>query len=213
MGSAVSPAGEKPHAVCMPFPAQGHVIPMMKMAKILHRKGFHVTFVHTEFNHRRLVRSRGVDAVAGLPDFRFATIPDGLPPSDADATQDAAAICTSAMTTCLPHFKALLAGLDGSDGVPPVTCVVADACLTFSIDATADHGVPCALLCTASACGSLGYRHYRLFIEKGLVPLKGLARSLDNSIKFCVYALRDGLDSVSISKYFIRFQIFVTLNF
>ncbi|GJM85346.1 hypothetical protein PR202_ga01787 [Eleusine coracana subsp. coracana] len=174
--SSPSPAIEKPHAVCMPFPAQGHVIPMMKMAKVLHRKGFHITFVNTEYNHRRLVRSRGPDAVAGLPDFRFATIPDGLPPSDADATQDAAAICISTMTTCLPHFKALLAGLNNASPavgvVPPVTCVVADASLTFSVDAAADLGVPCALLWTASACGSLGYRHFRLFIDKGIVPLK-----------------------------------------
>lgn len=88
MGSAGALGGaEKPHAVCMPFPAQGHVIPMMQMAKVLHRKGFHITFVHTEYNRRRLIRSRGPDAVAGLPGFRFATIPDGLPPSDADSTQ------------------------------------------------------------------------------------------------------------------------------
>ncbi|KAM0913172.1 hypothetical protein ACQ4PT_012317 [Festuca glaucescens] len=80
-------AEEKPHAVCVPFPAQGHITPMMKLAKVLHSKGFHVTFVNTEYNHRRLIRCRGSDAVAGLSDFRFATIPDGLPPSDADATQ------------------------------------------------------------------------------------------------------------------------------
>uniref|UniRef100_A0A0D9VHH5 Glycosyltransferase N-terminal domain-containing protein n=1 Tax=Leersia perrieri TaxID=77586 RepID=A0A0D9VHH5_9ORYZ len=165
--------GEKtPHAVCMPFPAQGHVTPMMKLAKILHCKGFHITFVNTEYNHRRLLRVRGADATAGLPGFRFATIPDGLPPCDADATQDTAAICQSTMTTCLPHFNHLLAGLNRSPGVPPVTCVVTDAGLTFGVDAAKDLVVPCALLWTASACGSLGYRHYRLFIDKGLVPLK-----------------------------------------
>ncbi|KAF0929004.1 hypothetical protein E2562_011092 [Oryza meyeriana var. granulata] len=176
MDSASTPAdgdGEKPpHAVCMPFPAQGHVTPMMKLAKILHSKGFHITFVNTEYNHRRLFRVRGVDALAGLPGFRFATIPDGLPPCDADATQDAAAICQSTMTTCLPHFKSLLAGLNRSPSVPPVTCVVTDEGLTFGVDAAEDLGVPCALLWTASACGSLGYRHYRLFIDKGIVPLK-----------------------------------------
>ncbi|BAF09136.2 Os02g0577700 [Oryza sativa Japonica Group] len=183
MGSASTPAASDgeiklppPHAVCMPFPAQGHVTPMMKLAKILHGRGFHVTFVHTEYNHRRLRCVHGADAlaVAGLPGFRFATIPDGLPPCDADATQDAAAICQSTMTTCLPHFKSLLAGLNRSPGVPPVTCVVTDAGLTFGVDAAEDLGVPCALLWTASACGSLGYRHYRLFIDKGLVPLKGI---------------------------------------
>jgi hypothetical protein len=161
----------------MPFPAQGHVTPMMKLAKILHGRGFHVTYVNSEYNHRRFVRSRGAGAVADLPGFSFATIPDGLPPCDADATQDTAALCYSTMTTCLPHFRALLADLnrraaDGG-GVPPVTCVVADNCLTFSVDAAAELGVPCALLWTASACGALAYHNYRSFMDKDLVPLKG----------------------------------------
>uniref|UniRef100_A0A0E0P7B3 Uncharacterized protein n=1 Tax=Oryza rufipogon TaxID=4529 RepID=A0A0E0P7B3_ORYRU len=42
----------------------------------------------------------------------FAAIDDGLPPSDADATQDVPALCHSVRTTCLPRFKALLAKLD-----------------------------------------------------------------------------------------------------
>ncbi|XBI05985.1 hypothetical protein VPH35_134059 [Triticum aestivum] len=52
---------------------------MMKLAKLLHCKGFHVTFVATEYNRRRLIRSRGTSAAAGLPGFGLATIPDGLP--------------------------------------------------------------------------------------------------------------------------------------
>ncbi|XBH93662.1 hypothetical protein VPH35_084557 [Triticum aestivum] len=166
-------AGEKPHAVCLPFPAQGHITPMMKLAKVLHCRGFHVTFVSTEYNHRRLVRSRGPSAAAGLPGFVFATIPDGLPSSDADATQDPASLSYSTMTTCLPHFKNLLAGLNGSaSGVPPVTCVVADGLMSFAVDAARELGVPCALFWTASACGYMGYRNFRPLIDRGIIPLK-----------------------------------------
>jgi hypothetical protein len=171
-----TPVDEKPHVVCVPFPAQGHVTPMMKLAKILHRKGFHVTFVNTEYNHRRLVRSRGPAAVAGLPDFRFATIPDGLPPSDADAdaTQDPESLCYYPMTTCLPHFRKLLEDLNCTAGVPPVTCVMGDNLMSFCVDAAAAVGVPCAVFWTASACGFMGYRNFRFLMDEGLSPLKGM---------------------------------------
>ena len=168
------PAGKKPHAVCLPFPAQGHITPMMKLAKVLYCKGFHITFVSTEYNHRRLIRSRGESAVAGLPGFRFATIPDGLPSSDADATQDPAALSYSTMTTCLPHFNNLLAGLGRVAGVPPVTCVVADNLMSFSVDAARELGVPCALFWTASACGYMGYRNFRPLIDQGIIALEGI---------------------------------------
>ncbi|RLN09275.1 hypothetical protein C2845_PM11G09030 [Panicum miliaceum] len=180
MANGTVPAGggkQQPHAVCVPFPAQGHVTPMVKLAKALHCKGFHVTFVNTEYNHRRLVRSRGPAAVAGLPGFRFATIPDGLPPSDADATQDPASLGDSTMRTCAPHLKRLIEELNSPDsGVPPVTCVVADNVMSFSLDAAREAGVPCALFWTASACGYMGYRHFQFLMNEGLAPLKAEER-------------------------------------
>ncbi|CAD6338855.1 unnamed protein product [Miscanthus lutarioriparius] len=161
-----TPTDQEPHAVCVPFPTQGHITPMLKLAKILHARGFRVTFVNTEYNHRRLVRSRGAAAVAGLTAFRFATIPDGLPESDADATQDPATISYATKHNCPPHLRSLLAGLDG------VTCVVADNLMSFSVDAAREMGVPCALFWTASACGYMGYRNFRLLIDRGIIPFK-----------------------------------------
>ncbi|KQK15028.2 hypothetical protein BRADI_1g20190v3 [Brachypodium distachyon] len=154
------------------------------MAKLLHARGFHVTFVNTEFNHRRLLRSRGPAALDGVvPGFRFAAIADGLPFSDADATQDVPQLCQSTMTTCLPRLLSLLATLNDtpSSGVPPVTCLVVDGVMSFAYDAAREIGVPCAALWTASACGFLGYRHYRQLIEQGLVPFKDESQLTDNA--------------------------------
>ncbi|KAE8771857.1 Cytokinin-O-glucosyltransferase 2 [Hordeum vulgare] len=173
MGS-MGPAAGKPHAVCLPYPAQGHITPMLNVAKLLHARGFDVTFVNTEYNHARLVRSRGAAAVAGLPGFRFATIPDGLPPSDDDdVTQDIPALCKSTTETCLGPFRDLLARLnDPTTGHPPVTCVVSDVVMGFSMEAANELGLPYVHLWTASAISYLGYRHYRLLIGRGLAPFK-----------------------------------------
>ncbi|KAH7522875.1 hypothetical protein JRO89_XSUnG0091300 [Xanthoceras sorbifolium] len=161
----------KPHAVCIPYPAQGHINPMLKIAKLLHSKGFHITFVNTEYNHKRLLKSsRGCPS--SLPDFKFETIPDGLPPVDGDATQDIPSLCESTSKTCLPPFRDLLSKLNSSIGIPPVTGIVSDASMSFTLEAAEELGIPNILFWTISACGLLGFVHYANLIAKGLTPLK-----------------------------------------
>lgn len=180
MGS-MAPPGERPHAVMIPYPAQGHITPMLQLAKLLHARGFHVTFVNNHFNQRRLLRSQGADTLAGVPAFRFAAIDDGLPPSDPDATQDVPALCYSTMTTSLPRFKELVAKLneeaEASGGaLPPVTCVVADSTMTFALRAARELGLRCAALWTASACGFMCYYHFKDLRNRGIIPLKDEAQ-------------------------------------
>ncbi|XP_065880851.1 7-deoxyloganetin glucosyltransferase-like [Euphorbia lathyris] len=167
---------KKPHAVCIPYPAQGHINPMLKLAKLLHQKGFHITFVNTEFNHRRLLKSRGPNSLDGRPTFQFRTIPDGLPPTDTDATQDIPSLCKSTSETCLVPFKNLIQKLNESseedDVVPPVSCIIGDGVMSFTVDAAREFGVPIVLFWTPSACGFLAYMHFRQLIDKGLTPLK-----------------------------------------
>ena len=167
---------EKPHAVCIPYPAQGHINPMLKLAKILHYKGFHITFVNTEYNHKRLLKSRGAESLDVFPSFRYETISDGLPESDdIEATQDIPALCESTRKHCLVPFRNLLSKLNDttSSNVPPVTCIVSDGVMSFTLDAAAELGIPYVLFWTTSACGFMGYAQYRRLIEKGLTPLKG----------------------------------------
>ncbi|KAF2320360.1 hypothetical protein GH714_027272 [Hevea brasiliensis] len=147
-------ADHKPHAVCIPYPAQGHINPMFKLAKLLHFKGFHITFVNTEYNHKRLLKSRGPNSVAGSPDFRFETIPDGLPLTDDDTTtQDIPSLCESTSRNCLVPFRNLLYRLNNtcsssSSIVPPVSCIVSDGSMSFTPQAAKELGIPQVLFWT-----------------------------------------------------------------
>ncbi|ESQ34557.1 hypothetical protein EUTSA_v10007489mg [Eutrema salsugineum] len=172
MASHAVSSGQKPHAVCVPFPAQGHINPMMKVAKLLHAKGFHVTFVNTVYNQNRLIRSRGQKALDGFPSFRFKSIPDGLPEIDGDKMQDVPSLCESTMKNCLTPFKELIRRINVEDDVPPVSCIVADGLMTFTLDVAEELGVPEVLFWTTSACGFMAYLHFYRFIEEGLSPLK-----------------------------------------
>ncbi|KAB5519204.1 hypothetical protein DKX38_023523 [Salix brachista] len=147
---------------------------MLKLAKLLHCKGFHITFVNTEFNHRRLLKSRGSDSLKGLPDFRFESISDGLPSSDENAAQDLPRICEAARNKLLGPFNDLLDKLNStaSPDVPPVTCIVSDGFMQVAITAAEMLGIPIALFFTIAACRFMGFKQYKVLKEKGLTPLK-----------------------------------------
>ncbi|GFZ09969.1 UDP-glucosyl transferase 85A5 [Actinidia rufa] len=162
----------RPHVVCIPYPAQSHMKAMLKLAKLLHQKGFHITFVNTEYNHRRLLEARGADSLHGLPDFQFHTIPDGLPPSDANATQHIPSLCESIRKNCISPFLSLLHELNNRPGLPPVTCIISDGFMTFTITAAQQLGIPVMLFFTLSACGFMGFYQFHILLEKGLTPLK-----------------------------------------
>ena len=163
-------ADHKPHAVCLPSPYQSHIKSMLKLAKLLHHKGFHITFVNTEFNHKRLLKSRGPDSLKGLPDFRFESIPDGLPPSDENATQDLPGLCEAASKNLLAPFHDLLDKLNdtASPDVPPVTCIVSDGFMPVAITAAEMLGIPIDLFITISACSFMGFKQFQALKEKGL---------------------------------------------
>nr|UHH90529.1 UDP-glycosyltransferase [Nicotiana benthamiana] len=171
MGSVEGKKAQKPHAVCIPFPSQGHINPM-KISILLHSKGFHITFVNSEYNHKRLLKSRGPYSLKGLQDFVFETIPDGLPPIDAHTTQHIPSLCLSTKENCLAPFKELLIKINSSNDVPKVTCIIFDGIMTFAVLAAQEIGVPSVCFRTTNACSFMCNKHLPLLIEKGILPLK-----------------------------------------
>ena len=169
---------DKPHAVCIPCPTQSHMKAMLKLSKLLHHEGFHITFVNTEFNHQRLMKSRGPNSFDGLFDFRFETIPDGLPPSDINATQDIPSLNESIMNNFLAPFSDLLVKLNSatSDN-PPVTCIVSDGFMPFTITAAQEFKIPVVMFFTISACSLMGVLQLPSLKDKGIIPPKGVTKS------------------------------------
>jgi hypothetical protein len=169
---------KKPHAVMIPYPVQGHINPLFKLAKLLHLRGFHITFVNTEYNHKRLLKSRGPNSLDGFIDFNFETIPDGLTPmdGDGDVTQDIPSLCQSIRKNFLHPFDQLLSKLHDSAMaglVPPVTCIVSDCFMPFTTQAAEELALPILLFSPGSASTFYAALHFRTLLEKGLIPLKG----------------------------------------
>ncbi|MCI23269.1 cytokinin-O-glucosyltransferase [Trifolium medium] len=168
----------KPHAVLIPYPIQGHINPMFNLAKLLHIRGFHITFVNTEYNHKRLLKSRGPNAFDGFTDFNFETIPDGLTSidGDGDVTQDVHSLRESIRNNFIYPFRELLTKIHGfatSGIIPPITCLVSDVFMSFTTQVAEQLSLPIVLLYTSGACSFLSSLHFQTLIQKGLIPFKG----------------------------------------
>ncbi|KAK9080819.1 hypothetical protein SSX86_000577 [Deinandra increscens subsp. villosa] len=165
--------GSKPHALLIPAPAQGHITPMLKLAKILHSKGFLITFLNTEFSHRRLLKSQGgataLDRFSSS--FRFETVPDGLPPPEnTEVTQNVYDICRSTQENCLEPFKKVVGKL--SECFSPVTCIVSDLLMGFTLDAAEELGIPEFIFSTGGAGALMCSQQFPTLLDKGFMPLK-----------------------------------------
>nr|BAF49299.1 putative glycosyltransferase [Clitoria ternatea] len=161
----------KPHAVLTPFPCQGHINPMFNLAKLLHLKGFYITFVNTEYNHKRLLKSMGPNS---LQNIHLETIPDGLPlmEDEADVTQDIVSLCESITKNFLVPFRDLVFRLNDSGLVPSVTCLVSDVCMAFTLQVAQQLELPNVILFPASASMLLSVSQFPALLNKGLIPLK-----------------------------------------
>jgi hypothetical protein len=174
-------AEKKPHAVLTPYPLQGHINPMLKLAKLLHLRGFHITFVNTEYNHKRLLKSRGPKAFDGFTDFSFESIPDGLTQMEGngdidDVKQDLTSLRESVRKNFIYPFRELLARLHDSAKsglIPPVTCLVSDSFMSVTIQVAEELALPIILLIPSSACSFLSVLNFRTLNEKGVISLKG----------------------------------------
>ncbi|XP_045815037.1 7-deoxyloganetin glucosyltransferase-like [Trifolium pratense] len=192
-------AEKKPHAVVIPYPVQGHINPLFKLAKLLHLRGFHITFVNTEYNHKRLLKSRGQKALASLTDFIFETIPDGLPPMEGngDVSQDIPSLCQSVRRNFYQPFCELLARLKDSaisGHIPPVTCLVSDCYMSFTLQVAQELALPILFCAPGSASFFLSTLHFRTLLDKGLIPLKDesylTSGYLDNKVD-CIPGMKD----------------------
>lgn len=172
---------KKPHAVIIPFPHQGHINPMFKVAKLLHGKGFHITFVNTEFSHKRLVTNSLCRQLPG--GFKLAAIPS----TDFDIirSHDHVKMVSDIRTKFFAPVMALIHELidqsgasnldhDEYDVVPPVSCMVSDPTMIFTMDVAKELDIPLLLLHVYAGSTLVTVPHVPKLLQNGILPLKGL---------------------------------------
>ncbi|KAM1198322.1 hypothetical protein ACFX2J_009698 [Malus domestica] len=176
------------HVLLLPFPAQGHITPMLSFAQLLCHAGIHVTFLSTEHNHRLLTQRRALSA--RFPTLHFESIPDGLPPDHPRTIPPLDDIVSSLRSVTKPLLRDLLITLTKKDNEsygatttprPPLSCVIIDGIMCFAIDMAEEVGIPVFALRTVSACSFWCYSCIPDLIQQGQLPFQD--QDMDHPIR------------------------------
>ncbi|XP_038889199.1 UDP-glycosyltransferase 83A1-like [Benincasa hispida] len=68
------------HILAIPYPAQGHVIPLLEFSPHLAKQGFEITFVNTEHNHKRVMGALAETDHIGDANIHLVSLTDGMEP-------------------------------------------------------------------------------------------------------------------------------------
>ena len=165
-----------PHVLVIPYPAQGHVIPLMELSQNLAKQGFRISFVNTEFNHKRVMDAFGkkVDE-NGL--IHLVSLPDGLEDGE-DRNQLGKSI--EKLCQVMPReLKEFIEKVNRSEN-DKITCVLADLNMGLSLEVAAELGIRRAALWPASVFQLVWCLSIPKLIDDGLIDENGKTLSLTN---------------------------------
>ncbi|KAL6888390.1 hypothetical protein ACP4OV_009416 [Aristida adscensionis] len=161
--TAMAPESSPAHVLLICFPGQGHVNPMLRLAKRIAAKGLLVTFSSTCDVGDKLVASAGVSAggdgvAVGLGRVRFEFLDDDFHGTELDD------LMRHLETAGPPKFGELLARQAAAGR--PVACTVVNPFMPWAIDVAAGAGIPSAVLWVQSCTVfSLYYHHVHGLVE------------------------------------------------
>lgn len=125
------------HAIVVPMPGQGHINPMMQLAKKLASKGIAITFVLTQSWHNIITKAHSTTRVNAFAhaqniglNIRLADIPDCVP-GEFERWKKKEDFFQS-LDNMESHVEELIKNLNQSSATP-VSCIVADTFLGWAV--------------------------------------------------------------------------------
>lgn len=170
------------HIVALPYPAQGHTVPLMRFCtQLASLGGFTITFVNTEHIHARMLQAASYSLEEGggpaqrgnsssHPNIRLVSIPGGLPPELHGEPEHVVAALQASEALSTP-FDNLLHQLNLQG--PPVTHILSDAMTSWTQSSADKFGIPRLAFWTSSAtCFYVVWHMFNLVLLNNLPSFK-----------------------------------------
>ncbi|XP_060212450.1 UDP-glycosyltransferase 86A1-like [Lycium barbarum] len=167
----------KPHAIMIPVPLQGHIVPFINLAIKLASKGLTITFVNTEKTHQRLMKARSISEnspdydifsearKSGL-DIRYTTITDGFP-LNFDRMGKHDQFLEGLFHVFSAHVDELVGNLVNSNHNPPASCLIADSFYVWPSEIAKKYNLVNISMWTEPALAFTSYYHMDLLKING----------------------------------------------
>ncbi|KAH7532718.1 hypothetical protein FEM48_Zijuj04G0052000 [Ziziphus jujuba var. spinosa] len=166
------------HVLVISFPVQGHVNPLMLFSHKLALQGFKVSFLNTDFNHKRVLSAMALcddgKSPVGSKNISLVSIPDGLSPDD-DRT-DMALLCEAILDNMPAKLEELLTNfnaLSDGDDDKKITCVIADGNMGWAMEVATKMGIRGAIFWPAAAATFVMELNIQRMINEGLIDSSG----------------------------------------
>ncbi|XP_057443563.1 UDP-glycosyltransferase 83A1 [Lotus japonicus] len=159
----------RPHVMVVPYPVQGHVIPLMELSLYLAKQGIRITFVNTKDNHERIVSSlpSGNDL---LSQISLVWVSDGLESSEERKKPGKS---SEGVLKVMPEkVEELIECINGSES-EKITCVLADQSLGWALEIVERKGIQRAAFCPASAAQLVLGLSIPKLIDNGIIDKDG----------------------------------------
>ncbi|XP_058773236.1 UDP-glycosyltransferase 83A1 [Vicia villosa] len=151
---------EKAHVMVVPYPVQGHAIPLMELSLYLVKNGIKVTFVNTKQNHDRIKNLFPCGNDLLLSEINLVWISDGLESAE------------SVLNVMPKKVEELIECIHGSEN-EKITCVLADQSIGWALEIAEKKGIACAAFCPASAAQLVLGLSIQKLIDDGVIDKDG----------------------------------------
>ncbi|PON83477.1 UDP-glucuronosyl/UDP-glucosyltransferase [Trema orientale] len=183
--------GNNPHVLVVPYPAQGHVIPLWELSKRLVQQGFNITFVNTRHIHEKVQNAMSLvddDGIMSGDQIRVALIEDGLSLEDRVRPGK---LSESVLRVMPGKVEELIENINNNNNNKnnnnnnnnngsstkqadrKISCVVCDQSLGWALDIAERKGIKRAAFCPAAAALLVQAFSIPKLIDQGIINPDG----------------------------------------
>ncbi|KAK1363466.1 putative UDP-glucuronosyltransferase [Heracleum sosnowskyi] len=155
----------------VPFPAQGHVMPLIKLAYNLAYNGINVTFANSEFAEAKILAAMS-DADKKQCPIRLVTYSDGME-SQPDDQRYGQGLMDSITKVMPGNIEKLIKQINCSDNREPITCVIADLTVYGTLEVASRMGLKQVAVWPAGPASLALSLHIPQLIKIGVIDGNG----------------------------------------